>query len=346
MISIRRRLTLLLGLGIGLLLLVTGLGIFFTIKDVLKSRFDETLTAKAQALITASEIDDGDFEIDLTVKKFAGFGKDGDDFFQIRRRDGSHFLDSPALKKRPETLAEFSKFPWPKDESGVIEDGHLDGTRPARFHIAPIYPKGDKLDRFQDLFLIVASPTDSLHRQLSQLALVLGIAGATALLLMIPIIRFGLGKGLQPLEKLSREVGTIRSDHLDQRLASDNLPRELSPLADSLNSWLGDLEKSFERERRFTRHAAHELRTPLAELKLMAELGAMSQEEATPEHCAEMVTVADELADLLEKLSLLARTDAMQEPVTLETVDISQSLENVLARFREQADSHSLKFAT
>lgn len=346
MISIRWRLTLFLGLGIGLLLLVTGLGIFFAFKDALLSRFDETLTAKARALITASEIDGGEFEIDLTVKKFAGFGKDGDEFFQIRRRDGSLFLNSPALKKSSEILEEFATFSWPEDESGVIVEGRLEDENPARFYLQPIYPKDDKENEFQDLYLIVGSPLESIQRQLKVLALVLAIAGGGALLFMIPVIRFVLNKGLQPLDQLSNEVGTIRTDHLDRRLAIDSLPRELAPMAAALNVWLAELERSFERERRFTRHAAHELRTPLAELRLMAEVGTMSAEEATPEHCAEMVKVADELTALLEKLALLARADASSEPVAIVDVDVVSSLEAALARFREDAENRDLVITT
>src|SRR5690606_30267603 len=98
------------------------------------------------------------------------------------------------------------------------------------------------------------------------------------------------------------------------------LPAELVPVATGLNEWLGRLEASFDRERRFSSHAAHELRTPLAELKSMAELGAMFPEEATPERSAEMLAVANELEALLEKLALLARADAGRQPVSPETV--------------------------
>ena len=75
--SIRRRLTLSLCVAIAALLIATGAGVFVAMWRLLANRFDETLTAKARALITASEIDGKEFEIDLIVHEFAGFGAGG-----------------------------------------------------------------------------------------------------------------------------------------------------------------------------------------------------------------------------------------------------------------------------
>ena len=338
MISIRWRLTVLLCLAIGALFIVTGIGVFVAMKQLLRSQFDETLTAKARALITASEIDSGEFEIDLTVKDFAGFGKEGNDYFEIWRMNGKLFKSSPSLKSD-----EFDR-PGigygnnaPKDDEPHITNGKLGDGRLARFYVQRFYPKDDKKKRHQDLYLVVASPTWSMNLQLAWLATVLGIAGAAALLLMVPVIRLGLGRGLKPLNKLAADVGRIHPEKLHERLDAQRLPAELVPVAERLNEWLGRLEASFDRERRFSSHAAHELRTPLAELKSMAELGATWPEEATPERYAEMVGVANELEALLEKLSLLARADAGRQPVQREAIDIATTVATAISRVETRA---------
>ncbi len=341
MISIRWRLTVLLCLAIGALFVATGLGVFFSMRQLLLAQFDETLTAKARALITASEIDDGDFEIDLTVQDFAGFGpRDGDDFFEIRRLNGRTFLRSPSLEKG-QSLGQVKIPPLPQ---AAIKNGKLWDGRPARLYVQRFIPKDDKKERYQDLYLIVASPTRPLQLQLALLATVLAIAGAAALLLMLPIIRLGLGRGLRPLDRLSSEIRQIRPERLDQRLSTGRLPAELLPVAASLNEWLGRLEESFERERRFSSHAAHELRTPLAELKSMAELGAMFPEEATPARSAEMLAVANELETLLEKLALLARADAGRQPVQREPIDLAASIESAIDRSAPKATEKNIRF--
>ncbi len=346
MISIRWRLTILLCLAIGALFIATGVGVFVAMKQLLRSQFDETLTAKARALITASEIDGGDFEIDLTVQDFAGFGKEGTDYFEIRRMNGEIFLRSPSLLDDQGETGDFAQIKKPDSDEAKIKKGKLGDGRLARFYVQRFYPKDDKKDRFQDLYLIVASPTRSMQLQLALLATVLGIAGGAALLLMLPVIRLGLGRGLRPLDKLTDDIGRIRSENLHQRLDTAKLPAELLPVAESLNDWLGRLEASFDRERRFSSHAAHELRTPLAELKSMAELGAMWPEEATTERSAEMVIVANELEALLDKLSLLARADAGRQPVQRETVDLSSTVGAALARLEAKATERQVTFDT
>lgn len=342
MISIRWRLTIWLGIMVGLLFAVTGFGVFLAMRGVLKSRFDETLTAKANALITASEIDGGDFEIDLTVKDFAGFGKGGEDLFEIRRIDGGLFKNSPSLPKRLDA-------PWiidgprePADDHPRLVDGSLSDGEPLRFYIQRFYPKDDKRDAFTDLYLIVASPTRTLDQQLNRLGTILLVAGAAAVLLMVPLIRTGLARGLRPLDQLATRVRSIRPDDLKHRLTTESLPAELVPVAARLNEWIARLEDSFERERRFSSHAAHELRTPLAELRSMAELGATWPEESTPERCAAMVVVADQLTALLDKLALLARADAGNQPVTIENLQPGPAVDAVLARLSPITEARGL----
>lgn len=342
MISIRWRLTILLCLAMGALLIATGVGVFIGMRHMLREQFDATLTAKATALITASEIDDGEFEIDLTVQDFAGFGSEDGDYFEIRRMNGDVFLRSPSLISAKIEIGKEGK--PPKNDEARIREAKLGDGRVARFYIQRFYPKDDKKGRYQDLYLIVASPVRGLQIQLALLGTVLAFAGGAALLLMVPVIRLGMGGGLRPLDKLSSEVRQIRPENLHQRLATDKLPAELVPVAESLNDWLGRLEASFDRERRFSSHAAHELRTPLAELKSMAELGAMWPEEATPERCAEMVMVANELEALLEKLSLLARADAGRQPVQREEVNLESSIGSVISRVEGRAQEKRLRF--
>jgi signal transduction histidine kinase len=343
MISIRWRLTLLLCFAVGALFIVSGIGVFIAIKAVLGKQFDATLTAKAMALITASEIDDGEFEIDLTVQDFAGFGINGDDYFEIRRGDGTVFLRSPSWPGAADMAGGFQWRGHPSAEDTLISDGHLFDGSPARFYVQTIYPKDDAENRFQDLYLIVASPTQTMKSQLTGLASVLAIAGGLGLVLLVPVIRLGLGRGLRPLDRLSSRISAIRPEDLHERLEVRALPAELVPVADRLNEWLGRLEASFDRERRFSSHAAHELRTPLTELKSMAELGAAWPEEATTARFAEMVKVVDEMEDLLDKLSLLARTDAGRQPVEQAKVDLVSSIESAIARFESKARERGLE---
>jgi two-component system OmpR family sensor kinase len=107
------------------------------------------------------------------------------------------------------------------------------------------------------------------------------IATQTALRTLVPFIAlipffgvlvwFGVGRGLEPLDAMSKAVSKRRPDALGP-LSESALPDELQPLAASLNGLLARLADAIAAQRRFTADAAHELRTPLAALKLQLDL--------------------------------------------------------------------------
>eukprot|EP00903_Cladosiphon_okamuranus_P003713 g3711.t1 len=328
------------------LLVVTGMGVFLGMKELLNERFNETLEAKAMALVTASEVDDGEFEVDMTVQDFAGFGVGGDDFFEIRRKGGGLVLRSPSMKFHGRVVERFARLPVARATGALVFDDQLANGEAARFYVRMIYPKDDFEDRFQDVYLIVGSPTRGIHRDLRLLGTVLLVAGGLAILLIPPLVGIGLGRGLKPLKVFSTEIGEIRADRLEQRLEIAQIPKELAPVAEGLNAWLDRLEESFERERRFSANAAHELRTPLSELRSMAELGARWADEATPERCREMVSVTQEMGDLIERLSLLARADAGQQGIRIERMKVGEIANAGLLRFREMAEERGISMST
>lgn len=338
--SLRRQLTETLGLAICTLLVTGGLGIFFVTRGVLGDQFDDTLVAKATALISATEIDDGEFEVDMTVQDFAGFGSGGQDYFEIRRQRGTTLTKSPSIHPSSNNLLIHPELP-DGPEARIFSDKLGDG-RSARFYIQKFVPKDDFNGTHQDLYLIAASPTRDLQYSLWVLGSVIAGVEALVLIVTIPLIRMLLARGLRPLASLGKQVKDIPPSRLDQRLDLAGQPEELVPLGSALNAWLERLEESFERERRFSSHAAHELRTPLAELKMMAELGATWPDQATPERCMEMVKVTDELEALLDKLSLLARADAGSQPVERVAVDLQTTVSAGVERFSQAAAARNL----
>ena len=89
----------------------------------------------------------------------------------------------------------------------------------------------------------------------------------------ILLVWFGLGQGIVPLNELQARIRRRRPDDLspiDQREA----PEEIAPLVDSINGLLGRLEQSIHTQKRFIADAAHQLKTPLAGLRMQAELAA------------------------------------------------------------------------
>ncbi len=105
---------------------------------------------------------------------------------------------------------------------------------------------------------------------------------ATPLLLLIPVIAVliwvGIGAGLGKIRALIEQIRHRSPDDLSP-LNLDTVPRDLTPLGQSINQLFAKLNHSFTAEKRFAEHAAHHLRTPLATLKLQLQLLAQTTDE-------------------------------------------------------------------
>lgn len=89
-----------------------------------------------------------------------------------------------------------------------------------------------------------------------------------------------VGRGLDTLRRVAREVHQRAPSYLEP-VDLESVPSEIEPLVSELNSLFRRLQAAFEREKRFTADAAHELKTPLAALSTQTQvaLRATSDEE-------------------------------------------------------------------
>lgn len=180
-------------------------------------------------------------------------------------------------------------------------------------------------------WLLVAERSDVRNELTTNIAASLGIGSLAGFILAILLMRRGLRHELQPLEDLrdainAREPEQQMSIHLARRRA------ELEPVVAALNDLLERVTTSVDRERRFLADAAHELRTPLAVLKLQAQsaLAAGSMEEKQ-QHLEKLLTGVDRSTRLVEQMLLLARLDADAFPLLHESVALDQISRDTLA---------------
>ncbi|MDO5639827.1 MAG: ATP-binding protein [Neisseria sp.] len=178
-----------------------------------------------------------------------------------------------------------------------------------------------------------------LKERLSTLTNALWVQFALSLL-MLPLLMwltaYGIRRGLQPLADLGRELQGRDAQSL--QAVSENVPRETLPMVQSLNGLLGRVSAAISREQRFTADAAHELRSPLAAIKVQAEVLAMSRDETEQQHHLANIRQSLERAGrLTEQLLTLARLDPMQALADAETIDWQQTAHQVLQSVNLQA---------
>lgn len=125
------------------------------------------------------------------------------------------------------------------------------------------------------------------------------------------LIWWSVGRGLAPIRQMTRSLAARDAEDLTALDVSPDAS-ELRPFALALNDLMSRLGAARRREAEFTAAAAHELRTPLAGLRVQAQIAASSSDPAVRSRALEQIqTSVDRTARLVTGLLALAREDEM-----------------------------------
>ena len=150
-------------------------------------------------------------------------------------------------------------------------------------------------------------------------------------------------RSLRPLKSLAVEVRQRKVDELDD-ISVNEVPTELKPFIDAFNQLLERVRTSIVNERRFTADAAHELRTPLAGIKIHAQLISICPDDASRGIAvAQVMRGINRAEQLVEQMLKLARLDPEHDVLKSgDRVDVTnmlleaQDAVSVLARSKDQ----------
>ena len=135
-------------------------------------------------------------------------------------------------------------------------------------------------------------------------------------------------RGLRPVHDISRTILSIRSSTLDERVDVARLPSELYELAATFNGMLDRLQGAFERLTRFSADLAHELRTPINNLR--GEVEVAIGRSRTPEEYRETLGSCLEecvrLSQIIDSLLFLARAENPDTKIRREPLHIAREL--------------------
>ncbi len=148
---------------------------------------------------------------------------------------------------------------------------------------------------------------------------------------MLPVVLGGgwwlMRRTLAPITKLTQEVEQMQADNLHRRLPRTHRGDEVDRLTEVFNSLAERLDNSFQQIRHFTLHASHELKTPLAIMRV--QLGTMLQSEAglTPEQREWLEYELNEvqrLGKIVDALTLLTKADSGLVQLELKPVALAE----------------------
>ncbi|GAA3451486.1 sensor histidine kinase [Dactylosporangium matsuzakiense] len=172
--------------------------------------------------------------------------------------------------------------------------------------------------------ILVAVPLADYHRSLDLLKNALWLTYPTLIVVLVAIAWRVVGAALSPVDRLRLGAERITGAATDERLPVPPSSDEIQRLAITLNHMLDRLAVSRARQRSFIADAAHELRSPLASIRIQIEVAQKLGDWAAVSD--DVIADLDRLSRLVEDLLLLARADASDhrrtavEPVELRTL--------------------------
>ena len=138
------------------------------------------------------------------------------------------------------------------------------------------------------------------------------------------------------LERVGVQLADLRSDRPIARIGAD-FPRELRPFAEAFNQGLHHLYAAIARERRFSRDVAHELRTPLAEIRISAESALIDADPTRIQRALNAtIQASSRMQRSVDTLLLLARLESGQHTLALDPLDLTALLQELLAGLNVQ----------
>jgi two-component system OmpR family sensor kinase len=322
-IPIRLRVTLAFTAAMALVLIATGLFLYFRLEARLDESIDNGLRSRATEASALVRTSGG-----LEASHEAPLIEPDESFAQVLTPNGQ-IVDSTSQLRGSVALGRSQlvrvSSPTFFDRAGLPG---IDAT--ARLLAVPVQTQsGTRM-------VVVGTSLGDRDETLADLAALFLIGGPAALLLTSLAGYLAAGAALHPVESMRKRAAEISASGPRERLPIPTAKDELRRLGLTLNEMLERIDVTLERERRFLDDASHELRTPLALHKTGLELALRqgeSEEELRAAIAAGLVEV-DRLVQLAEDLLVVARSAEGGLVLEREPLGVARLLSAVAERFR------------
>ncbi len=317
--SLARQLIVTVVIGGGLALGALFVTLDLAIDRELHSRFDAALEARGRALAgiiaarTRPPVTD-----DAHWPEYSAGGHQ--EFYQLWDARGQTLARSASSAGR-----DLDRPPPGAVATPLIYDLSLPDGHRGRAVALRVWRGGAPEDDDAALLLVVATEREALEALEDQLHFSLTGAALAALIVLAVLGLVAVRRTLAPLSAFSRAIAERVSTRahtatpgagIDAPPAAD-LPLELQPIARTLNEAVDTALAALEREQRFARDAAHELRTPLAELRMIAQ-----SETPNGRDAGAVLRAVDGMTRSVDALLALARCEAGLEQPAIEPLEL------------------------
>ena len=317
--SIQARLIFAITVTCALFLSATALLLYHSMSTHLVRQFDHALSTQASAIASfVNQHPDGTPDFDYNESAIPEYRTSPhSQYFVIRYKDGRLFARSSYGDPKDASVAATALLPLDQAQDITLPNGHPGRAVRIQFHpqvdsddppratsrSAPLPIKAMNIVMVRDRAMLDSSLTHIFWRLLIGMSL---LAAATAL-----AVAWIVRGSLRPLRAVAERAAEIDSTRLHLRLPAEGLPSELSPICARLNDLLERLDQAFARERRFTSDVAHELRTPIAELRTTVDVALRWPDDAgaTRHALRESQQIAVQMQTLVQTLLDLVRAE-------------------------------------
>lgn len=191
--------------------------------------------------------------------------------------------------------------------------------------------------------LVVATEREAWDNAEGGLHSVLLVGIAVTIVVVVLLVQWVVRNAFAPLLQQGARIATMDTEKPPERVG-EHLPAELAPFAAAFNTGIAKLYGAIQRERRFSRDIAHELRTPLAETRVTAEVALRDgANDALRSGLVTAIAATERMQRSVDTLLALARFESGQESPAPDPLDLAALAAIQIDTVRRSADNNRIE---